>query len=63
VFALEALTLGLAPDAVRLGFLDAGGMALDADPHRQAQLETFFVGQAELACQLVHPDLLGQVAR
>jgi hypothetical protein len=63
VSTLQALALSLAANAVGLGLLDAGGVALDSDTHRQAQLEAFLVAEAELACQLVHPDLLGQVVR
>jgi hypothetical protein len=60
---LEALAFRLAADTVSLRVLNAGGMARYAYPHRQAEVEAFFVSKAKLACQLVNPDLFGQVAR
>ena len=57
----KALTVGLAPDAIGLGILDARRMALDADAERLAQVECLFVREPELSCQLVDPDLLGQL--
>jgi hypothetical protein len=39
----------LTADAVGLLLLDARGVALDANPELQAQIERFFVGKAELA--------------
>lgn len=60
---LQALALGLPADPVSLSVLDARGVARNTYPHRQAEIQAFFVGQAKLACQLVNPDLLGQVAR
>lgn len=59
--ALEALTLRLPANAIRLGIFDARRMAGDSNTHRQAQLEPLLVGEAQLLCELVHPDLLGQV--
>lgn len=59
--ALQAVAFCPAADAVRLRFLDARGVARNADPHGQGELEALFVSKAELSCQLVHPDLLGQV--
>src|SRR5205085_2902531 len=57
----EALAVGLAPDAVSLGVLDARGMALDPDPQGLAEVERLLVGQAELAGELVDTDLLRQL--
>ncbi len=54
----EAFTVGLAPHPVGLGVLDRGGMALDPDAERHAQVERFLVRQAELAGKLVDADLL-----
>jgi hypothetical protein len=53
----ETLPLGLAADAVRLGLDHAGGVALDADTERIAEIEALLVGQPELTCELVHPDV------
>jgi hypothetical protein len=58
---LQAFPFGPTPHPVGLSFFDAGRMARHADPHGQAQIEAFLVRQAELACQLVDPHLLGQV--
>jgi hypothetical protein len=44
----QALLVGPAADAVSLLLLDARGMALDADAQLKAQIERFFVGEAEL---------------
>jgi hypothetical protein len=44
--ALQALTFRLAAHAISLRVLDAGGMARNADPHRQAEIQPFLVGQA-----------------
>jgi hypothetical protein len=57
----QALAVGLAPDTVRLGVLDRGGMALHADAERQREVEGLLVGEAELSCELVDADLPGQV--
>jgi hypothetical protein len=35
-------------------------MALDADAERHAQVERFFVGEAQLSCEFMKPDLGGQ---
>jgi hypothetical protein len=35
-------------------------MALDADTERHAQVERFFVGEAQLSCEFMKPDLGGQ---
>jgi hypothetical protein len=48
-------------DAVGLGLLDARGMARNPYTHRQGELQALFVSQAELSCQFVYPDFLGQV--
>jgi hypothetical protein len=36
-------------NAISLLLLDARGVALDTDPERKAQIERFFIGEAELA--------------
>ena len=59
--AAQTFLVGATADAVGLLLLDARGVALDPDPELQAQIEGFFVRQAELTSQLVHPDLLRQV--
>jgi hypothetical protein len=41
--AAKALAVGLAADAVRLCVLDAGGMALDANSQRVAEIERLLV--------------------
>ncbi len=46
--ATQTLLVGATADAVGLLLLDAGGVALYADPERQAQIERFLVGEAEL---------------
>jgi hypothetical protein len=48
--AAQTLAIRLPADAVGLGVLDARGMALDPDAQVQAEVERFFVGEAELAC-------------
>jgi hypothetical protein len=53
--------VGLASGAVGLGILDAGRMALDTDPEIDAEIERLLVGEPELPCQLVDPDLLRQL--
>jgi hypothetical protein len=60
---LQAVTFRLTAHPVSLRVLDDGGMGRNANPHRQAEIQAFFVGQAKLACQLINPDLFGQVAR
>ncbi len=60
LLALEPLSLSLAPDAVRLGVLDRGRVALDADPERDAEIEGFLVREPQLTGKLVDADLLGQ---
>lgn len=59
----EPLSLSLTSNSIGLSILNAGRMAGDADAHRQAELEALLVGKAELSCQLVYPDLLGQSVR
>jgi hypothetical protein len=54
--ALQTLALGLTPDAVGLGVLDARRVALDSDPERAAEIERLLVGEPELSRQLVNPD-------
>ena len=58
--AAEALPIGLPTGAVGLGVLDGRRVALDPHPEGQAQVERFFVGQAELVSELVDADLLRQ---
>lgn len=53
----EPLTLGLAPHAVGLRFDDTRRVALHTDAERHAQVEALLVRQAELSCELVHPDV------
>jgi hypothetical protein len=48
--APQPLALSLAAGAVGLRLLDARRMALYADTERDAQIECFLVGQAELFC-------------
>jgi hypothetical protein len=57
----QALLISPATDAVGLLLLDARGVALHPDPQLNAQVQGFFVGEAELSSQLVNPDLLRQV--
>ena len=59
--AAEAFTVGLAADAISLRVLDAGRMALDTDPERDAEVERLLIGEPELACELVDPDPRCQV--
>jgi len=59
--ALQAVALGTAPDAVGLGILDGGGVALHADAEADGEVERFFVGEPELLGKLVDADLLGQL--
>jgi hypothetical protein len=59
--AAQAFLVSLTTDAVCLLLLDARGVALHPDAELDAQIESFFVGEAELASQLVNPDLLRQV--
>ncbi len=59
--AAEAFTVGLAANAISLGVLDAGRVALDTDPERDAEVERLLVGEPELACKLVDPDPCCQV--
>ncbi len=54
--ALQPITFRPAPHPVRLGFLDARGVALHPDAHGKAEVKTLLVRQTELACQLVDPD-------
>ena len=44
----QSLLIGPTTDAVGLLLLDARGVALDADPELEAQVQRFFVGEAEL---------------
>jgi hypothetical protein len=54
----EPLRVGQTSNAVGLRVLDARGVALHADTKTLAQIERLLVGQAELPCELVHPDPL-----
>jgi hypothetical protein len=56
----KAFSIGLPAGAVGLGVLDGRRMALDSHAQGQAQVKRFFVGQTELMCELVDPDLLRQ---
>jgi len=58
----QAVAVCLPADAVGLGVLDRGGVALDADPKLKAKVERFFVCQSQLAGKLVDADLLRQLA-
>ncbi len=58
--AAQALTVSLPAGAVSLRVLDGRGVALDAHPQGQAQVERLFVGQSELVSELVDADLLRQ---
>jgi hypothetical protein len=44
-----------------LGVLDARRVALDPDAEANAEVERLLVGEAQLSCELVDPDLLCQV--
>jgi hypothetical protein len=44
----QSFLIGPTTDAVGLLLLDARGVALDADPELEAQVQRFFVGEAEL---------------
>ena len=55
--ALQTLPLGLAAHPVGLSFLDARGMALDADAEGDAEVECLLVGEAELLGELMDSDL------
>jgi hypothetical protein len=59
--ATEPLPVRLAANPVGLGIFNARRVALDPDPKTEAEIQRFFVGKAELACQLVDPYLLGQL--
>lgn len=59
----EPFTLSLAPRAIGLLILYRRGMAPGADPEGQHQIQRLFIGKSELLGQLVHPNLLRQVAR
>ena len=59
--AAQALGVGLAADAVGLGVLNGGRVALDPDPEGKGQLQPLLVGEAELFGQLIDADLLRQV--
>jgi hypothetical protein len=50
-------------DPVGLRILDARRVALDPNAQCEREVKGLFVCQAELACQLVQPNLLGQVLR
>jgi hypothetical protein len=63
VSTLQPVAFCPPPDAVGLRLFDARGVAGHAYPHRQGEVKAFFICEAELACQLVHPDLFGQVPR
>ena len=56
----QPFALGLTTDAVGLRLHDARGVALDADPQVVAEVDGLFVREAELACELVYPDLACQ---
>ncbi len=56
----EPLPVSLATGAVRLGVLDRRRMALDAHAQGQAEVKRLLVGQTELMCEFVDPDLLRQ---
>ncbi len=58
--ATQSLAVGLPPDAVGLGVLDRGRVALYPDAQRHAEVEGLLVRQAELTCQLVDAYLLRQ---
>jgi hypothetical protein len=47
--ATQPLLIRPTADAIGLLLLDARGVALDADPELEAQVERFFVGEAELS--------------
>ena len=53
----QALTLGLATDAVGLRLLDARRVRLDADAEAHAEVEGLLVGETELFRELVDTDL------
>jgi hypothetical protein len=57
----EAVALGAAAHAVGLRLHHARRVALDPDPERVAEIECLLVGKTELSCELVQPDLCGQV--
>lgn len=61
--APKAFAVGLAADAISLGILDARGMTGDPDAEVEAEVQCLFVGETELACQLIYANLLGQVLR
>lgn len=58
----KSVTVRLPADAVGLSVLNRRGVALDADPELDAEVERFLVGQPELSAKLVDADLLGQLA-
>jgi hypothetical protein len=61
--APKTFAVGLAADAISLGILDARGMTGDPDAEVEAEVQCLFVGETELACQLIYANLLGQVLR
>lgn len=62
LFADQAFAFGLPADPVGLGILDAGGVALDTDAKRDAEIECLFVGEPKLFRELMDPDLLRRQA-
>ncbi len=53
----QPLALGLAPDAIGLGLDDAGRMTLHPDTEGVTQIQRLLVGEPELPCELVDPNL------
>src|SRR5204862_1815750 len=53
----QAVTLRATTDAIGLSLLDRRGMALHPDPERDGEVESLFVGEAELFGELMDPDL------
>ncbi len=45
----QALLIGLTADAVGLLLLDTRGVALDSDPKLDTEVQSFFIGEAELS--------------
>lgn len=61
MIADQPFALGTAPHPVCLGFHHTRRVALHPDSERVAEIERLLVGKTELSCELVQPNLCGQV--
>jgi len=58
--AAEPELVGLPPDPIGLGVLDARGVALDSDPEIGAEVKSLLVRQPKLTRKLIDADFLRQ---